>query len=254
LNAYTRGIVIVSLVIATIPFAWSQSVEYSKIQNLLAEVDPIHNTRALAKAFRMGDTHIAEFVSALHDKNERVRLNAQRIIRYLGNSAGMAALVQTDEASQTHDFSWAVPIPLSERDFQQIEKNLLCDTCSSGGHYVNYIYALEIDNSDRAREALAHIRRQTRLADGLPVPGFYSLLCPRECDIRKSLSDHAFFLKSEERKFLSVNLVSRTEDGNKALFSLYVNRGPLEEAWFHVVLIKETEGWKYLSVSFVGQS
>jgi hypothetical protein len=242
------------LVVAAIAVASPQRKDYAKIRKLLGTYNVLDSPSALRKAFNIGDGDISDFVLALDDPDERVRLNAQIIIRYLGNPEGMKKVIESSRTGHTHDFSGPVPIPLDDWDFQQIEMHVLCSDCVQGGPYANYFYALEIDDSMRARKTLARVPSTTLLIAGLPELGSYELLCPRECDLERTLSQHAFFLSADDKKHLSVVLVSQSEDGNKALLKVHVNAGPVTEKWFHVVVVRRAEGWKYMSVSLIGQS
>jgi hypothetical protein len=183
-----------------------------------------------------------------------VRLNAQVVIRYLGNPDGIAAIEESYRTGKTNEFTGAVPVPLSDWGFQQVEQNLLCDKCSLAGPFINYIYALEIDGSDRARRALGQARMKFDSVFGGPILGFYGELCSTDCNLERAVSENAFFLGPDDRKTLKVGSIARSDDGTKALLSVRVNHGPLKEKWFHVVVTKKAEKWKYLSVSFAAQS
>ena len=84
-----------SIFIASLSFAshTSQSISsYEDIRRLLAERS-IVDGETLSFLFSIGDERIQDLIRALDDSNNVVRRNAQAVIRYVGNDAGIAALI-----------------------------------------------------------------------------------------------------------------------------------------------------------------
>jgi len=105
------------------------------------------NMRAL---FETGDDRIDEIITALKDDNEDVRLNAQSIIRYLGNRKGMDALL-SEYKSDPKKFLvvGAVPVPIHVLDYEILSgcvtrRATLCELTFSDA------FALALDNSERS--------------------------------------------------------------------------------------------------------
>jgi hypothetical protein len=204
------------------------------------------------KLFRVGDSRIDEVVAALSDRDKNVQINAQRLIRYLGNPRGMAALKELYRSGGSYAISGSFPIPLDDWDYEEIQKDMLCAGCRLGGAlFPNYLYALALDGSARAHDCLA----------GLQAKGSWIPTIPTD-EIRviegahpdRELLAHSFFLTADDKRYATVRLLSYTESGDKGLFEIYVNRGILAEMWFHVVLVRHAGGWTFLSISMVGQS
>jgi len=228
----------------------SQSKTSSQTHHLLDHFEL--SGRNLAKAFIFGNQHPDELVIALQDPNPHVQLNAQRLIRYLGDPEGMQALFASYESGGTNTFVGPVPAPLSEWDFTHLKKEVLCDRCQLRGSDVDYIYALAIDGSPKAQEMLSRIKSKTNF------PWLYgnqmTLEGSDDKEVLKNLVDRAFYLEDEDKKASTVRLLARTLDGRKALYEIHVNHGPLAEKWFHIVLKRDGASWKYLSVSLAAQS
>lgn len=228
----------------------AQSKTSSQIHHLLNRFEL--SGKNLAKAFIFGSQHPDDLVIALQDPNPSVRINAQRLIRYLGDPKGMRALFTSYETDGTNTFVGPVPVPLNEWDFTHLEKEVLCDRCLLRGSDVDYIYALALDGSPRAAEILSRIKSKTNF------PWLFgnqiTLKDSGDKEVLKNLVDRAFYLNDEDKKASTVRLLARTVDGGKALYAIHVDQGPLAEKWFHIVLEKDGAGWKYLSVSLAAQS
>ena len=246
---------VVVLLVACTPFLSAQSRTSARTRKLLNLIEISHG-KGWGPAFRYGDQHIGELIIALRDPDPEVRRKAQRVIRYLGDPDGMQALFSSYESAhekgQTTMFMGPIPVPLSEWDFANLEKGVLCDQCKLQGPFVDYFYALALDRSPRAREMLVRIMSKA------PYPLLYGEqpytgTLPGK-NLSREILDHAFYLDSQERKVTSVQKLAATQDGKKSIYEVYVNHGVLAEKWFHVVLVKQTTGWRVLSISFAGES
>src|SRR5262249_4389838 len=95
----------------------SQSVTaYEDLRRLLLE-KPNVKDETLTTLFSIGDARIQELIRALDDPNTVVRRNAQAVIRYLGNDAGMGALIEGYQKSPIHWLAGPVPLPLRDLDY-----------------------------------------------------------------------------------------------------------------------------------------
>jgi hypothetical protein len=65
---------------------------------------------------------------------------------------------------------------------------------------------------------------------------------------------NAFFVSPIDRKYTSARLLALNGAVDKALVEVYINRGPLAEEWYHVVIRKCARGWKFFSITQVAQS
>src|SRR5262245_59208010 len=83
----------------------SQTVgTYEETYKLLRNMeDATMREASLTKLFGMGDERIQDLIRALNDPNAYARRNAQIIIRYLGNEAGMKAVVESYRQSKTYE-------------------------------------------------------------------------------------------------------------------------------------------------------
>lgn len=248
----TAGILAILLVSYALPLLAGQTKP--NLRKLLAKMQsgPV-DTKHLARAFSIGDANIDELISALDDRDESVSLNAQIVIRYLGNQDGMTALFHRYASGQIKATTGAVPVPLSDWDFNQIESRFLCAECRLEGWGVpEYTYALMLDSSPRATQTLDRLVQKFN-PEWLPTTktdGRFANVEP----IAPELLREAFWLTATEKKVTTAKLISVTTDSRKALFEVYVNQGALAEKWFNVVAVREAAGWKIISVTMSGQS
>ncbi len=75
-----------------------------------------------------------------------------------------------------------------------------------------------------------------------------------EKDLAKLVLDNAFFVAPEDHKYASARLLGLNGNKNKALVEVYINRGRLAEEWYHVVIRKCGQGWKFFSITQVAVS
>ena len=205
-----------------------QSKTSSKTYHLLNRLEL--SGKNLAKAFIFGNQHPDELVIALQDPNPHVRVNAQRLIRYLGDPEGMQALFAFYESGGTNIFVGPVPVPLSEWDFIHLEKEVLCDRCQLRGPDVDYIYALAIDGSPQSQEMLRRIKLKANTT--LLFGDLTTLEIFDSKELSKNLIDRAFYLDQEDKKASTIHLIARTADTRKELYAIHVDHGPLAENGF----------------------
>ena len=228
------------------------------MRKLLSEMKDydLHPER-LAALFRIGDARIGDLVNALDDPDKEVSLNAQIVIRYLGNEAGLKGLAEYyKKPRKEYWISGPIPIPLIDFDYDFIKSHP-----SNMGE--EYIYALALDDSPKAKELLASIARTNGNAstDSLMAlallrvnSGDPTKLLVGNTDLAKLVLDNAFFVGEQDKKYLSAHLVELNDTKNKALVEVYINRGVLAEEWWHVVINKRENGWRFFSITQVAVS
>ena len=234
------------------------SKTYQDTRYLLLEMKDydLHPER-LAAAFSVGDARIGDLVQALDDSDKEVSLNAQRVIRYLGNEGGLKGLDEWyKKPRKEYWISGPIPAPLIEFDYNFIKSHP-----SDVGE--EQIYALFLDDSARAKELLASITglNVNASADSLVTQVLSSIksrkpdkLLKGNMDLAKLVLEHAFFVAELDKKYTSARLVGLNGAGDKALVEVYINRGVLAEEWWHVVIGKHEAGWQFLSITQVAVS
>jgi hypothetical protein len=65
---------------------------------------------------------------------------------------------------------------------------------------------------------------------------------------------NSFFIPTSDHQSVTAKLLSLSPSREKALVSLYVNRGVLAEEWWHVVVAKQGDRWRFVSITMVGNS
>lgn len=111
----------------------------------------------LARLFRIGDRRISDLIQALDDADQNVSLRAQTVIRYLGTKEGMRALYEWYVRQQDkYEINGPVPVPLSEWDYDYIQQNFINRSVTTWRD-VEYIYALALDPSPKAKNVLAQL-------------------------------------------------------------------------------------------------
>lgn len=218
---------------------------------------------ALAALFKTGDERITELVEALHDPDQNVRLRAQIVIRYLGNETGMKALEAWYSKQAEVVTSGPIPLPLKERDYQFINDQYLNKPTAAWAGADQYIYALALDGSPKAKALLHELKKSAGTIDDSTVGGrAIRLTTVRDAEkvligqrnLAKLVSENAFFITANDRPFTSAKLLGLNGAKDKALIEMYINRGRLAEEWYHVVLRKHGQGWKFFSITQVAVS
>jgi hypothetical protein len=244
--------------------AHGQSQTYKETRRLLSEFDDRLTPDVLTTLFREGDQRIEDLVRALDDSDHRISRNAQVVIRYLGNEAGMRELIvwygrPRDETS----FTAPIPIPLREWDYDYIRHNYIDEPMPRAIFMQEYVYALSFNGSEKAKQTLAELRQkwgkvpvETSLGYALrgideEQPG---KLLAGDKDVARSVLENAFFVLPADKKYTSAKLIGFNGAKDKALVEVYINRGVLAEEWYHVVVSKQGGGWRFFSVTQVAVS
>ncbi|MCC6743070.1 MAG: hypothetical protein IT175_04340 [Acidobacteria bacterium] len=188
------------------------------------------------------------------------------MIRYLGNEAAMRSLAEW-YLRQSGEFEVAgpVPVPLSSWDLGTIERGIADGPAGSWWRARGEaaVWALALENSPRAKALLnaitnhaARVGDEEAVAQALETIRTHPprLELGESTDIASVVRENAFFVSERDRKYASFRLMARSTDGRKALVEVDVDRGPLAEEWYHVVVEKPKNTWRFLSVSLVAIS
>lgn len=253
----TIATVVVSLLLTLNAFPSRNATTYRDTRKLLIALRNVRDDRkVLAALFKTGDTHIDYLIKALHDPDRNISLRAQIVIRYLGNQTGMKALEEWYSKQLEIVRSGPIPIPLSERDYKWISDQSINDVG-------DYIYALALDGSPRARAVLNEMtKKKAGVDDGMfavqalkrvNVSQPEKLLIGGN-DLAKLVLKNAFFIDSISRPYTSARLVGLNGRKDKAIVEVYVKPGPLAEEWYHVVISKHGRDWKFFSITQIAVS
>jgi hypothetical protein len=264
---FTRTIAILLLglmLVTTAVASRCAATSHGDIRKLLTSLQNVKDDReALAALFKTGDARIAELIEALHDPDLNVRLRAQIVIRYLGNETGMKALEDWYSKQAEVVTSGPIPLPLKERDYEFIKDQYLNKPAAAWAGADQYIYALALDGSPKAKALLHELMKSAGTIDDFTVGGRAIRLTNAgdaervligQRDLAKLVSENAFFIAANDRPFTSAKLLSLNGAKDKALIELYINRGRLAEEWYHIVLSKHGQGWKFFSIRQVAVS
>jgi hypothetical protein len=239
----------------------SQSYTYKTTRQLLLELNGVHGKEEqLARLFKQGDDRITDLIRALDDPDKVVSRNAQVTIRYLGSDIGMRAMIQAYGRGGTYVMAGPVPLPLRDWDYEYIRNYYLKG--SPWDHRTgSYIYALALDESPKARTLLDQMIQNAKKdpkfihidldrVEASPPKGLLS----GQGDLAKMVLESAFFIAPQDRKDTSARLLGLNGAEDKAIVEVHINRGPLAEEWYHVVVRKCDQGWKFFSITKVAQS
>jgi hypothetical protein len=230
------------------------AVAKSETRELLVAMKSDHRaTKPLAVLFETGHRKINDLIKALEDPDDDVSVSAQIVIRYLGNERGMSALLKQERKFMTGPF----PIPVRESDYQLLRSQYLTKKSQPDSLLDAYLFALALDGSAPALQLLSDIVtninkngftleesrylnvRDVRIPDG---------------DLAAAVLSKATFMSLEDRRVTKPRLISCSGAKDKALVELYVDRGPLAEEWYHVVVSKTANGWRFFSITLVALS
>ena len=197
----------------------------------------------LRKLFEIGDERIDDLIAALDDPDKTVALNAQIVLRDLGNKDGVKAIYEGYKKSNviTISLGSAIPLPINDFEFKRIDQSLKSKELMD-----SQLYALIFDNSEKSNQYLDRLM-ESGIEKELPV-----------AQIRKSFAEHGdlpnavlkngFFLTEDAKRNSLARLMAYNKAKNRALIYVKTNFGPLMEAWYHVIVQKDGKGWKFVSV------
>lgn len=214
-----------------------------------------------ATLFNIGDKHIEDLIRALDDPNPDVRSNAQVVIRYLGNQTGMRALTEHYKKSGGVSIVGPVPLPLTEWDYDFINSTYLNKPKNFGELTIQYLYALSLDGSPKAKDLLPKLVETARAAgiDDFLVKAISSTgpdynLSPSDENLADAVLKSSKFLRPADKEHGSAKVIAFNSARDKALLEIYIDNGVLAEETYHVVVSKDGNGWKLFSVSLIAVS
>lgn len=232
---------------------------------LLAMEDVRTDSDKLVALLQVGDRRISNLIQLLDDPDHKVSLRAQVVIRYLGNEQGMKALREWyGKQHGEYGIAGPIPLPLNDWDFNLIKRNMLARSPQIWLDLgVQYIYALGLDTSPGAEAMLAEVIDKAGVLNESSFVGYAinrvqtgepKNLLRGEKDLPKLVLKNSFFIVPVDRKYTSARLLGFNEAKDKALIEVYVNRGVLAEEWYHVVLRRCDQGWRFFSITPIGMS
>jgi len=75
-----------------------------------------------------------------------------------------------------------------------------------------------------------------------------------ESNLAQLVLKHAFFIDKRSRRHASAQLLGLNGTEDKALVEVHVDRGTLSEEWYHVVISRRENAWKFFSITQVAVS
>ena len=216
----------------------------------------------MAILFNTGDEQINNLIRALDDPDEVIRRNAQITIRYLGNPIGMNALISHYAKSNDIRIVGPIPLPLSEWDYDFINSTFLDKPENFGQLSTQYLYALALDGTPKAKGMLHKMLETGRIANTDPV--IINTLSSNQLYTRfnnineKDLADAILrasnFLHRSDKEHASAKIISFNRTRDKSLIKIYVNNGVLAEEFYHIVIRRYARGWSLFSINLIGVS
>jgi hypothetical protein len=91
-------------------FAQTKKETYPETRILLLEMERESDNKALKKLFELGEARISDLEKALYDPEQKVSLNSQIIIKYLGHPEGIAAVEKWIKYNRLQGIKFAMPI------------------------------------------------------------------------------------------------------------------------------------------------
>jgi hypothetical protein len=209
----------------------------------------------MEKIFSGGSSLTAELVDALNDRNETVSLNAQLMLRLIGDDRGIEELQRWyEQPRQTlRIVRGPMPVPLREWDYRQIDAILSRPSREWKEDATNYLLALAIDGSPHARELLKKMvdaagNDQLTTASQLAATLSRSQSLAAGCNVHNPetiLRQGAFFLTPEERKIATIKVLAYADEKQLALVRVSRTFGNT----FLVVLKQSGTCWKFQSTA-----
>jgi|GEM_PF-2070282 hypothetical protein len=263
-------IFVVLVVFFILQFAFYESIAqtskqdcqtYENTRQLLLEMSRSNQNVQFSKLFSIGDERISDLVKALNDSDEVVRRNAQVMIRYLGNDKGMASLLANYQKRTNFSVAGPIPLPLREWDYDYIRKHYQENFSGWDILSTSYIYALYLDSSPRAKSILNELIENARnnptfahqALEKVNAVNSRPLLMGSE-KLPKSVLDNAFFVSVNDKKFATSKLISFNGAKDKALIEIQIIRGILSEEYYHIVVKKHGNDWKFFSITQIAVS
>ena len=238
-------------------FAQAQTKTYKNTRKLLAKMERSSFDSTLRNLFQTGDDRINDLIKALDDSDNEISLNAQIVIRALGNEKGTEAMYEWFAKREKENKSYSIylgsltPLPLKDWEFKQID-NYLEAKDSNKKLMGSQIYALILDESEKSNRYFQNLKK---IGFGNDVDISQARKSFKENgNLSKAVLKNAFFLTDEEKNYSIAKLMAYNKSKNKALIYIKTNFGALMETWYHVVLQKTGNEWKFYSLSQTANS
>lgn len=243
-------------------FLISEASATSTVHELL-KTPAFGDSDALKKLFSMGTSNIDQYVEALRDSDQAVSDNAQLMIQLLGDKRGLDALDKWHQTTGNQHFVLGpVTSPLRDLDYEHFDERII------GKPYdkwidieaVNFVLALTIDGSSRAREELERMRKKippddtystiSKVMKRIATADFDTHVCGGN-KLERSVLNRSTFLTTEELRNTTVTLVAFDDKASKALLLEFDMWGP---TYWIVLERKPSRCWIIQSISFRGQN
>lgn len=212
------------------------------LTQLLVEMKGHSSTKQLGALFEVGDNKITELIKALSDSDENTRLNAQIIIRYVGNDEGMTAWSKKYESDGKTSLTGPIPIPLRKSDYKFIRSFYLRNNVMTERLMESCLFALALDGSTQATQLLfdviANAKKNGFKLDELRYLQVSAAKIGIDADLANAVLQEATFLDLEDRVHTTAKVIAYTANKDKALVEVFVDRGALAQEWWHVVMRK----------------
>jgi hypothetical protein len=261
LMSYCSSVVLAVLVLLAATVAKSQGTADAggEIRELLVDMKGNHrSTKQLATLFRAGDEKIEDLIAALSDPDKKVRLRAQIVIRYLGNDRGMKSWSKVYKEDQEVSLSAPIPIPVSDADYDFVRSQYLKEGVKTEALMDACLFALALDGSPPAMRLLSEVilnvnQHGFKLQESRYI-GARGVKIGADVDLPTAVLREAPFLDASDRKAAMARVIAYSGASNKALIEIHVNRGPLAQEWYHVVMKRVAKDWTIFSITQVAIS
>jgi len=254
MNRFFRARYLVALFVSSLALLQPPQVSGTdpRIRKLL--LDDSFQSAGMPKIFSEGRTSTLALVDALDDEDERVNLNAQLMLRLLGDERGIQRLHEWYEKPRPilKVINGPIPVPLRQWDYLQIEAILARPRREWRNDAINYLLALAIDGSAHAQE-LQKRMMSTAPEDESTISQMVANLIHGQqqaaaCGVgapQVLLRRNAFFLTPDERKSATIKQLAYANNRQLALLSVAHTFGNT----FLVVLKRAVGCWKFQSVA-----
>src|SRR5579871_358009 len=230
-----------------------ESLNASQLRSLLMAES--FKVSGMQKIFATGSSSTGKLLDALNDSDQAINLNAQLMLRLIGDVQGVKGLHEWYERPRSvlRTVNGPFPVPLRDWDYKQIDAILSRPSTEWKEDAINYLYALAIDSSPQAREML------TKMLNSI-ANDRNSVAFQAAANLRRSLSKasactsgnlksflrvNSFFLTQEESKAASINIIAFANDRHLVLAEFSQTFGNT----FIVVMKRTGQCWRYQAVA-----
>lgn len=121
-----------------------------------------------------------------------------------------------------------------------------------------YLFALSLDGSPLANQLLSDvIANANKHGFNLDKSRFLQVRTIRiadENDLAQAVLRQATFLDPADRRYTTAELIANTAAKDKAFVEIYIKRGLLADEWYHIVVSRCEQGWRFFSITQVAIS